>query len=154
MLGGCKLPTGYAKSAWISEINMFLIGHYDRHGRLPAAMTREMLDETMYGGGPMPDRLLKWYRSPITGEFPSFSAAEFTPGGVYARILTKEEVHKLARFDASLAGLVTSRKMVGPDGEVVDGRVLSPVLYYRYHGETGLLKEGYSYIFAPDSFAE
>lgn len=134
---------------WITKINMIAMAYYNKHKVVPRRITPEVLDSITVEGS-MPQNCLAWYRSPLTGEYPALDAAEFTPGGVYLRVLTQEETYFLAQADTTLTGLETAGKIHDPaSGEVRDGARLSPVLYYRYYGETGLLKEGFSYLFAP-----
>lgn len=119
-------------------------------GELPSAVTREMIDLTAADGQPVPDEYANWYRSPVTGEWPRLDSFEFTPGGVYLRMLTADEVRHLAQWDTVLTGLITTRKMALASGETGEGILLGDVYYYRFYGETGLLKEGFTYVFAPE----
>ena len=147
ILRGLQPYHGHAghPEAWKTKVLMFAMAYKGQRGELPQSLDTDAL--RVVGGDGMVNKG-GWFRSPITGQFPRLDTKEFTPGGVYLRALTPEEVQVQAQWDAQLAGLVTMRKVVD-GGQKEDAVLLQPVIYYRFHGETGLLEEGISYLFAP-----
>lgn len=135
--------------AWKTKILMFAHAYCSRYGSVPPELSPETLEQIGMGGSGFEERVA-WHKSPISGDFPRFDSQDFTPGGVYLRVLSADEVHFQAQWDSNLAGLVTVGKSIGSEaGSKQDALLLNPVLYYRFYGESGLLSEGISYIFAP-----
>jgi hypothetical protein len=134
--------------SWISLMTMIGFAYASNHNTLPTVMTDDTLHDLGFNGPHFAEQAA-WYRNPITNEYPRFDNPEFTPGGVYLRMLTAEEANFHAQWNHQLAGLVTLKKSATTTpGEIGDAELIAPVLYYRFYGETGLLDEGITYLFS------
>jgi hypothetical protein len=137
--------------SWILKIELFTWAYYGQKHAMPVKIDQDSLAAIGLKGDAL-NAAADWYKSPITGEFPRLDNPDFTPGGVYLRALTPAEARHLAQWNPQLAGLLTLRKIPGnAEAAPQDAFLMEPVFYYRFYGETGLLKEGISYLFAPRS---
>jgi hypothetical protein len=71
-------------------VRMIATVHEARHGQLPGAMDAAMINAAY--SELLDDASVAEYRNPITGEFPRIDAVEFSPGDMYFKRLTPEEL--------------------------------------------------------------
>jgi hypothetical protein len=71
-----------------------------KHGTLPAAIDAEMINAAY--SQPLDEAGLARFRNPITGDFPRLDAAEFSPGNLFIKRLTADEVAAVLGDPANL----------------------------------------------------
>jgi hypothetical protein len=89
----------------------------------------------VYGGQDIPQATLDLYRSPLTGAFPRLAAEGFSPGDIYIRPLTAQEIQHFCtmrpRWDMMWnQGLEPASQ----PGEYYEVELLSEIFYMRVYG--------------------
>lgn len=102
MLGGINNRPGSGKSLLPWHINLYaMVSHfYEEFGYVPEVLTDVEVHQTP-GFEEAEGVLLDQLRNPLTGEWPRLNAANPSPGDVYMRPLTDEEMRYFAQVDSS-----------------------------------------------------
>lgn len=82
---------GHSLRPWYWDVFDIVNTIYYNTGEVPAELTSEMI-KTVFIGCDTDEMLIDRYRSPLTGEFPQLDVEYFSPGDVYMRLLTPDEI--------------------------------------------------------------
>jgi hypothetical protein len=145
MIAGTKTSSfGPGLQPWYQTIMSAVRVYYKNHQEVPDELTLQDIRE-MTSGQPDSD----WeeiYKSPITGEFPRLKELENSPGNLYVRVLTSEEVDHLSKFWPGLRKLYFESISINPhSGEATKIELTSPIFFVRVHGYEGAIWESLSY---------
>lgn len=102
MIAGCdKSSPGGGIVAWYTSIFMAVGDYVKAFGYVPDVLTdTELKKVPQYSE--FDDAGLSLFRNPITGEWPKLKASEFSPGDVYIRPLTSDEMRYFASHEPTL----------------------------------------------------
>lgn len=152
MLEGTRdswMPDGGLDSWWYQVINAVVT--YDKKtGRLPQTITEDVLREIAWDPDIVDARSLEIYSNPITNGQARLDQREFSPGDMFIKRLTDNEVAQLAEVHPPLrndvAGIVPDPR----DGSVSRRiKITSPVYYFRMYGRSGVILSRLYYSFEP-----
>jgi hypothetical protein len=139
--------SGQSLAPWVEMVQQLCLDYSERAGQLPALVSPAMV-ATAKGvseSGLQPEQLAL-YLNPFNGEFPRLDAAQFSPGDLYVRTLTEDEMRRFAQLNPVLG----ERWLEGQYREPGTGRLgrvslQGGVLYIRAYGEHGVLYEQLAY---------
>jgi hypothetical protein len=149
MLRGCSDAAGEPNGwPWLTLVMYYARLYYSRFGALPEQLTPDVC-AAAYGKSvdQLPPGDLEWLVSPLTGDYPYLSAESFSPGNVYLRILTDDEMMHFASLaewyrTAWYEGYIIS------GGEKHEVTYIPPVFYIRVYGTMGVIHNALTYGFA------
>jgi hypothetical protein len=114
---------------------------YMETGSLPDRLTDAVLRKSNHYKD-VSNASIELFRNPLTGEWPSLKAQQFSPGDLYIRPLSNTELRHFASLSPIYSGMWLEGK--GPGGR--GNRQLSgPVFYVRIYGAQGVISNGFSF---------
>jgi hypothetical protein len=155
MLGGAHSDTpGHALKPWVDHVFQTVSSLHMATGEVPADLSLETLRELPVAGDqPFDPTADHWnlFRSPITGEFPRLDAQDFSPGQVFIRELTEDEVAHFASVSPIYEQHWIDGVILDPEtDEVIDHVTLSSEIYYmRVYGVSDVIYSNIVYSLAP-----
>jgi hypothetical protein len=139
--GGDELP------AWIDSVAGFCLDYYAGFGTIPEQLTmadvqalRRLQGQALTAA----DNAL--VLNPLTDSAPRLKAVDFSPGELYVRVLSSDEMRYYAQRRPEFDDAWFMGRAIDPAGGRV-GRVqlLSGVLYVRAYGSSGVIYENFAY---------
>ena len=130
---------GHPLEAWKDLILDYVIAYEARTGIVPSEFSPDYFNAEM-ASEPLDNSQLAMFRNPITDEYPEFDATSFTPGGVYIRKLSQEEMETYAGISDHFDNIWFKNrvKYYGSD-EFIPAKLTTPVFYVRIYGESDLI---------------
>jgi hypothetical protein len=128
-----------------------LQNYYSKHKSVPPALTEEVIRE-VYSSSPTEytDKLIKFMKSPITGELPRLDAQEFAAGQLYVKRLAFPEILRISKYNHTLDQVYMKRRLLDVrSGDEVPGEVTGEVFYIRMYGHSGIISAGVKFASAP-----
>jgi len=136
---GDRLP------AWITTVEDFCLDYYSLYGVLPPSVTPDGL-AALRGVSALSLTDQALVINPITGEAPRLDTAQFSPGDIYVRALSREEIRYFAGRNLALKDMWINGVYTDPaTGSLGKVRLTSPVLYVRAYGVSGVIYENLAY---------
>jgi hypothetical protein len=108
---------------WWRDVCAVAMNYY-QEGRLPAQLNEQMVRATAADPDGVSQAWVDLHRSPLTGEFPRLDAREFSPGDVYMRILTEDEVQHFLGLLPPFERLYNQHEMLGPQGDWIKAHIV------------------------------
>jgi hypothetical protein len=142
--GASGSSMGHPLGSWQRDLFMLVSRIYFNTGEVPAVLTEDLIDSTI--SGEVEQGLIDRFRSPLTGEFPRLDADFFSPGDVYMRLLTPQEVEYAASlWEGAYDVLVRGVKVNPQTGNEVPVYILGGVWYMRVYGYNDVLYSSVDY---------
>lgn len=142
-----KLP------AWITSIEEFCIEYIASMNELPSQITADTLI-AIHGAGSQSSKDQALLLNPITGKAPRLDAIAYSPGDLYVRALSSDEVDYYASRNLVLRDLwingIYKDLDTGRSGKV---SLVSPVFYVRAYGVQGVIYENFAYRLSEPDFS-
>jgi len=139
--------------AWITSIEEFCINYLELKNELPSQLTADALI-TVHGAGNQSSVDHSLMLNPITGKAPRLDAVMFSPGDLYVRVLSTEEMDYYSARNTELRDLwiegTYSDPATGRTGRI---RLESPVFYVRAYGMQGVIYENFAYRLSEPDFS-
>lgn len=130
---------------WWRDICAVAMNYYYQQGRLPTQLDEEMVRATAADSEGVSQAWVDLHRSPITGEFPKLNARMFSPGDVYVRILTEDEIQHFLALLPPLERLYNQHEMLGPQGDWIKAHIVGDIYYVRVYGLHGVIWSNIQY---------
>lgn len=134
--------------SWRSEVFDLVHAYYMRHGVVPEVLTPEVITE-LAGEQNVANLQYHFLKNPLTGAYPRLNAREFSPGEVYIRPLTAEEIRHFCDHDSMLDQLVNNKSLRDWEGNDRAALLLGRVFYMRVYGRSGVIGNTIEFFFAP-----
>ena len=132
---------------WGTEVAIAAMKLYEHHGHIPAILTPDelrLLEEFQN----VDEQELDVFRNPITGNWPLLKSSSQSPGNLYIRALTFDEMMYFAKLDSYYNMLWFHNMDFGTDGELVCAQLKSHVFYIRIYGLNEPIVENLNYMTA------
>jgi len=123
---------------WTDQIVSWVNKFHREYGYVPEQLTPDVI-RSIPGYEEYADEMFDAERNPLTGDWPRLQAAEFSPGDLYIRPLTEEEISYFAEHGEK--HLRDPGSWTGDDSMVR----ISPVYYARFYGLNGVICNGFQY---------
>lgn len=130
---------------WWRDICAVAMNYYYDEGRLPAQLDEQMVRATAVDPAGVSQAWVDLHRSPLTDEFPRLDARVFSPGDVYMRILTADEIQHFVELLPPFARLYNQHEMRGPQGDWIKAHIAGEVYYVRVYGLHGVIWSNIQY---------
>jgi len=133
--------------AWIDAVADFCLDYYAVYSRLPEQLTAEEVQGLRRLQGKsisVADAALSL--NPMTNAAPQLKARDFSPGDLYVRQLSNDEMRYYAQRRPALNDAWFKGRTVDPaSGRVGSVELLTGVLYVRAYGASGVIYENLVY---------
>lgn len=156
LAGTMGVPNGDGNEslpAWITSIEEFCIDYLALKSELPSQITADALI-AVHGAGNQASVDHALMLNPITGKAPRLDAVMFSPGDLYVRALSSDEVDYYASRSLELRDLwikgTYKDPATGRSGKV---SLESPVFYVRAYGVQGVIYENFAYRLSEPDFS-
>jgi hypothetical protein len=106
--------------------------YFKEHGSVPEALTPTVLSETT-GISESEAESLTYFKNPFSGDWVRCREANPSPGNIYCRPLSSDEVRHVARQEDLLAMILRGESPHGSGAVKLDGEVW----YVRIYGKEG-----------------
>jgi hypothetical protein len=150
MVGGTEKGTGPYDSLppWYMTIYATAAEFYSAFGYIPEVLTPEVI-RSIPGLEELPDSQVNLRLNPLTGQWPRLQCREPSPGDMYMRPLTPDEVDHFTALDYGMKMKLVEHK--GFDNQlyaqgtpwkdcwVRDLKITREMFYMRLYGESGIL---------------
>jgi hypothetical protein len=147
--GTAVSSNGDGMPAWNLEIFMMLERYERIHGYLPTVLDEEAI-RSVLGDTTVSSSFFDKFRSPLTEEFPRVDALDFSPGDIYCRKLTENELDNIAQIDPYILGLVDHGEWVNPEtGQTESAHFATGVYYIRIYGWNDVIYESIQFGVSP-----
>ncbi|MEZ5339565.1 MAG: hypothetical protein R3F46_15045 [bacterium] len=134
---------GFGLRPWKSLVYNAVAMIYAQTGSIPEVLDEDAIVSMTGGVFSAGDPRIDEYRSPISGDFPSLNAGEFSAGDVYIRPLTLFEMDKYASLDPFYRELWKNDRVWNhAEQEWQYESLLGQVFYMRIYGEEDVLVAG------------
>jgi hypothetical protein len=145
--GGIDPETGIAHTAWRKQMLTTAREYYLKFGEIPSELSVENL-QALSGNPDIEQFYLSMCENPIQNRATKLQEQEFSPGDMYIKVLSKEEMIYLSYISPyfkKIFGLnIDANPEMGGE-ETVMPDINGPVLYYRVYGEQEVLMSGIFY---------
>ena len=139
--------------AWITSIEEFCIDYLALKNELPSQLTADALS-TVHGAGNQSSVDYSLLLNPITGKAPRLDAVMFSPGDLYVRLLSTEEMNYYSVRNTELRDLWVEGTYKDPaTGRSGKISLESPVFYVRAYGMHGVIYENFAYRLSEPDFS-
>lgn len=143
--GASSSDLGYALSPWYRDVIGLVNDIYFNTGEIPTELTPELIESVVILGD-SPEMEIDRFRSPLTGDFPRLDAEHFSPGDMYMRLLTPEEIEYAASiwfgaYDVLVRGVWHNPRTGGEEPVYI----LGGVWYVRVYGYNDVLYSSVDY---------
>ncbi len=124
---------------WRDLIFSWVNKFYLEYAYIPEQLTPDVI-RSIPGYEGYSDEMFAAERNPLTGEWPMLQAAEFSPGDLYIRPLTEDEIDYFVENGY--------RDLQNPGSWSGDASLVrtTPVYYSRFYGYSGVLSNGFQYM--------
>lgn len=146
MLSGTSSgPWGYALPAWYISVFQAVQTYYKKHQVIPASFSPEMFLEFVADPSSIQQDYLDLFKSPLTGDWPLLNAQSYSPGNMYIRVLTEDEMQYYADLNPVFQELWFDGVFRKGDGTFENVKMISNVFYVRVYGLNGVIYNGLLY---------
>jgi len=130
---------------WTSAIFGIVNNYYSQYGTIPATFTdveiRKVRDMENAS-----DSNLREFLNPLTDQWPRLNAATPSPGDVYIRPLSLDEMRHYAQLVPSLNDAWFNGRSISTEtGELASAELTSQVYYMRVYGWNGVIFNNFQY---------
>jgi hypothetical protein len=149
LFGTVSGPQGYPLGAYYLDVMNVVYRYYNVTGHVPASLSSEVIAAAL---GITQDTIdstyLETLRSPMTGAYPALNAATFSPGQLYVRTLTADEIRHFSEFLPLLKSLYFNNEWWDNRNKSWHpGKLIGPVMYVRVYGEHEVIYEQIYYAY-------
>jgi hypothetical protein len=150
MLAGLKNgPTTVGRlPSWRSDLFSTVNTYYAKYHVIPDRLNEDMITN-LYGARTPANLQYEFLRSPITGEYPRLNATDFSPGDVYIRPLTDDEIQHFCKYDWMLNDLVQKHSLMDPAQGPRTVSLMGSVFYVRIYGYKGVIDNSICFTAVP-----
>jgi hypothetical protein len=128
---------------WETMVFVAVDRFYDKYGFVPTQLTSDVL-KVIPGMEHTSDAALEEYRNPLTDAWPRLDAVVASPGDIFVKRLTSEEMkHYAGLADTLKSDWYGTRTFPGTDKAPM--RLTSGVYYFRMYGWHGVICENFQY---------
>ena len=142
MLNGCAEYEGsdqLALASWHSLVMLYVKFHYSRFGEIPAVLTPQVCADAVGKEiADLPAGHVAQLVCPLTGDYPRLDAAGFSPGNLYVKVLSEDEMRHFAGIKKRYDDIWFKGIEEAPSG-TYEVKLTSPVYYVRMYGRTGVI---------------
>jgi len=132
-------------SAWTSTIFAIVDAYYSQFGTIPDVLT-DVEIRKIDGMQSIGDSNLREFLNPLTDQWPRLKATTASPGDVYIRPLTIDEMHHYAELSPNLKDDWFNGQSVNSEtGEPAPAELTSHVYYMRIYGWNGVIFNNFQY---------
>lgn len=144
------LPSGEPLDPWTTDIFRVVRAYYEEYGQIPQVLNDEIIRSTP-GYKNISESRLAVYRNPLTGDWPLLNASTPSPGDVYIRSLTHNEMGHFAVLVPYYQHLWFDGLSLNSEGDYsVSSQLASDVYYIRVYGWSGPIVETFQYVYKTD----
>jgi hypothetical protein len=130
---------------WETVIFIAVDRFYEKYGYVPSVLTPDVI-RSIPGKERLAEKELEEYRNPLTDEWPRLDAKTPSPGNLYVKHLSKDEMQHFAEkainWELEWFG---HKKYMGEEKGYVAADLSSEVYYFRMYGAHGILCENFQY---------
>lgn len=124
---------------WAGQVYSIVSRYYDQYGIVPDELTPNVI-RSISGMDRFNEEGLCEFLNPLTDEWPKLSAATPSPGDVYIRPLTREEMDFYSSQVPMYRDIWFKGRQYDPEcGDYIDASLVGKVFYMRVYGWNGVI---------------
>lgn len=130
---------------WAGQIYSIVSRYYEQYGKVPDVLTPEAV-RSIRGLESYPEDGLCEFLNPLTDEWPRLNAVSPSPGDVYIRPLTREEMDFYSSQVPTYRDIWFRGRQYDPEcDEYIDAQLTGKVFYLRVYGWSGVILANFMY---------
>lgn len=130
---------------WAGQIYSLVSRYYQQFGKVPEKLTPEVV-RSIKGFSNYPEEGLCEFLNPLTDEWPRLRSETHSPGDVYIRPITREEMDFYSSQVPTYRDVWFHQRQYDPEcDEYIDAEPQGPVFYLRIYGHSGVIFASFMY---------